>query len=178
MVSGSSFAPRTLPSNQENMSLGSSVRPSIRERRWIPTVTDSTSVTAFQHFAVVTNTKQLRVVENKEKLPWSVYLGVCGMPGTRTRHLVTTCWSHMCAHIRTGQTAHHAWMEFAHAAKPVSPPIPMSLSTYSMLLLTDTGRRSLCHRCCGYVAPWLLYSALHPGIYAHDQPALAGPVGA
>ncbi|KAI0706447.1 NAD(P)-binding protein [Earliella scabrosa] len=51
-------------------------------------------VLPFQRYAVVTNTKQLRVVENKEKLPWSLYVGVCGMPG---------------------QTAHHAWQEFAHS---------------------------------------------------------------
>ena len=31
----------------------------------------------------MTYAKQMRVVENKEKLQWSVYLGVCGMPGTR-----------------------------------------------------------------------------------------------
>ncbi|KAI0750179.1 NAD(P)-binding protein [Daedaleopsis nitida] len=39
--------------------------------------------------------KELRVIENKEGIPWSAYVGVCGMPG---------------------QTAHHGWTEFA---KPV-----------------------------------------------------------
>ncbi|KAH9937952.1 hypothetical protein B0H21DRAFT_833396 [Amylocystis lapponica] len=36
------------------------------------------------------------ILKNEEKLPWSVYLGVLGMPG---------------------QTAHHGWNEYAHAKK-------------------------------------------------------------
>ena len=40
----------------------------------------------FQEFTVVAEPAQLgsdifRVLENKEGLPWSVYVGVCGMPG-------------------------------------------------------------------------------------------------
>ncbi|OSX59414.1 hypothetical protein POSPLADRAFT_1075592 [Postia placenta MAD-698-R-SB12] len=49
-----------------------------------------------QEYIVVNSASKFRVLENKEKLPWSVYVGVCGMPG---------------------QTAHHAWREFAHAPK-------------------------------------------------------------
>ncbi|KAI0918241.1 hypothetical protein AcV7_007041 [Taiwanofungus camphoratus] len=49
----------------------------------------------FQEYAVFppSAATTVRVLENKERLPWSVYVGVCGMPG---------------------QTAHHAWAEFAH----------------------------------------------------------------
>ncbi|RDX46264.1 NAD(P)-binding protein [Lentinus brumalis] len=45
----------------------------------------------FQEYLVIPN-PQLRILENKENLSWSAYLGVCGMPG---------------------QTAHHAWKEYA-----------------------------------------------------------------
>ncbi|KZT65252.1 alcohol dehydrogenase [Daedalea quercina L-15889] len=52
----------------------------------------------FQEYAVFTDPAQLgdvfRVLENKERLPWSAYVGVCGMPGA---------------------TAHHAWHAFADA---------------------------------------------------------------
>ncbi|KAH9914710.1 alcohol dehydrogenase [Fomitopsis serialis] len=53
----------------------------------------------FQEYAVFADPAYLgsdvfRVLENKECLPWSAYVGVCGMPGA---------------------TAHHAWHEFAHA---------------------------------------------------------------
>jgi len=47
----------------------------------------------FQQYVVVKDTSSLRVLKNEEKLPWSLYVGVCGMPG---------------------QTAYHAWKEFAH----------------------------------------------------------------
>jgi len=50
----------------------------------------------FQQYFVEKNASQLRVLENKEGLPWSVYVGVGGMPG---------------------QTAHHAWKEFASPQK-------------------------------------------------------------
>ncbi|KAI0788288.1 NAD(P)-binding protein [Fomes fomentarius] len=48
----------------------------------------------FEQYTVVTNPALVgaQVIENKEKLPWSVYVGVCGYPGA---------------------TAHHAWKEYA-----------------------------------------------------------------
>ncbi|KAM5534492.1 hypothetical protein V8D89_011824 [Ganoderma adspersum] len=49
----------------------------------------------FQHYEVVESTRLL-VLENKEGLPWSAYVGVAGMPG---------------------QTAYYAWKEFAEAKK-------------------------------------------------------------
>ncbi|KAI0750197.1 hypothetical protein C8Q80DRAFT_1166557 [Daedaleopsis nitida] len=36
------------------------------------------------------------MLENKEHLPWSVYVGVCGSPG---------------------QTSYHGWLEYSHAKK-------------------------------------------------------------
>ncbi|CCM07036.1 uncharacterized protein FIBRA_09355 [Fibroporia radiculosa] len=47
----------------------------------------------FQEYFVSKDASSFRVLENKEKLPWSVYVGV------------------------GGQTAHHAWKEYAHAKK-------------------------------------------------------------
>ncbi|TBU55126.1 NAD(P)-binding protein [Dichomitus squalens] len=52
----------------------------------------------FQEYVVLSDPSKARtrVLENKESLPWTVYLGVCGMPG---------------------QTAHHGWYEFSHFKK-------------------------------------------------------------
>ncbi|KAL7284701.1 hypothetical protein ACG7TL_002005 [Trametes sanguinea] len=35
----------------------------------------------FQHYVIESDERAFRVLENKEGLPWSVYVGVCGMPG-------------------------------------------------------------------------------------------------
>ncbi|CAL1711174.1 unnamed protein product [Somion occarium] len=48
----------------------------------------------FQHYTILKDLEGLRILENKEKLPWSAYVGVAGMPG---------------------QTAYCAWKEYAHA---------------------------------------------------------------
>ncbi|KAI0725229.1 NAD-P-binding protein [Fomitopsis betulina] len=53
----------------------------------------------FQEYAVIADPANMgsecfRVLDNKEGLPWSVYVGVCGMPGA---------------------TAHHAWREYSRA---------------------------------------------------------------
>ncbi|KZT03633.1 NAD(P)-binding protein [Laetiporus sulphureus 93-53] len=50
----------------------------------------------FQEYFVAKDAKGFSVLENKEKLPWSAYVGVLGMPG---------------------QTAHHGWKELAHPKK-------------------------------------------------------------
>jgi len=50
----------------------------------------------FQEYFIAKNAGAFRVLKNEEKLPWSVYIGVCGMPG---------------------KTAHHGWKEFAHPQK-------------------------------------------------------------
>ncbi len=36
---------------------------------------------AFQEYAIVHDFSTIRVVENNENVPWSVYVGVLGMPG-------------------------------------------------------------------------------------------------
>ncbi|KAI1792111.1 NAD(P)-binding protein [Ganoderma leucocontextum] len=50
----------------------------------------------FQEYAIVHDLSTVRVVENSERLPWSLYLGVLGMPG---------------------QTAYYGWSEFARPKK-------------------------------------------------------------
>ncbi|OCH96221.1 NAD-P-binding protein [Obba rivulosa] len=50
----------------------------------------------FQEYFIAQNPKEYRLLENKEGLPWSVYVGVCGMPG---------------------QTAYYAWKEWSDAKK-------------------------------------------------------------
>lgn len=37
--------------------------------------------TAFQTYFVVPDAKNMQVIDNKDNLPWSAYVGVCGMPG-------------------------------------------------------------------------------------------------
>ncbi|KZT23265.1 NAD-P-binding protein [Neolentinus lepideus HHB14362 ss-1] len=54
------------------------------------------SVFPFQEYFVDTDPKKYRVLENKEGLPWSVYVGAAGMPG---------------------QTAWYAWQEYSAAKK-------------------------------------------------------------
>ncbi|EMD32975.1 hypothetical protein CERSUDRAFT_118403 [Gelatoporia subvermispora B] len=50
----------------------------------------------FQEYFVAQDAQQFRLLENKEGLPWSAYVGVCGMPG---------------------QTAYYAWKEWSAAKK-------------------------------------------------------------
>ncbi|EMD34313.1 hypothetical protein CERSUDRAFT_117192 [Gelatoporia subvermispora B] len=50
----------------------------------------------FQEYNVVKDLAEFRLLENKEGLPWTVYVGVCGMPG---------------------QTAYYAWKEWSAAQK-------------------------------------------------------------
>lgn len=50
----------------------------------------------FQHYFVANDADAFRVVKNEVKLPLSVYVGVCGMPG---------------------QTAYHGWKEYASPTK-------------------------------------------------------------
>lgn len=53
-------------------------------------------IVPFQEYFVDTDHTKYRVLENKEKLPWSVYLGAAGGPG---------------------QTAYYAWKEYASPKK-------------------------------------------------------------
>ena len=36
---------------------------------------------AFQEYTVLYSTKDVRILKNEEKLPWTLYVGVAGMPG-------------------------------------------------------------------------------------------------
>jgi NADPH-dependent curcumin reductase CurA len=51
---------------------------------------------AFVEYWIANDAKKFRILENKEKLPWSLYVGLAGMPG---------------------QTAWMAWKEYAAAQK-------------------------------------------------------------
>ncbi|CAL1711894.1 unnamed protein product [Somion occarium] len=51
---------------------------------------------AFQTYTILKDLTGLRILENKEGLPWSAYVGIAGMPG---------------------QTAYYAWKEYAAAKK-------------------------------------------------------------
>ena len=51
---------------------------------------------AHQQYFVKANLDGMRVIENPQKLPWSYYVGVCGMPG---------------------KTAYMAWKEYSGAKK-------------------------------------------------------------
>ncbi|KAH6871380.1 alcohol dehydrogenase [Coprinopsis sp. MPI-PUGE-AT-0042] len=50
----------------------------------------------FQQYAVRANLDGMRIIDNPQKLPWSYYVGVCGMPG---------------------KTAYMAWREYSSAKK-------------------------------------------------------------
>ena len=43
----------------------------------------SCSDIAFKHYVILPSADNIRVLENKEGLPWSLYVGVAGMPGTQ-----------------------------------------------------------------------------------------------
>ncbi|KAF8996526.1 alcohol dehydrogenase [Cyathus striatus] len=53
-------------------------------------------VLPFANYTIVTTTKELRILDNKHNLPWSVYVGAAGMPG---------------------KTAYMAWKEYSYAKK-------------------------------------------------------------
>lgn len=44
----------------------------------------------FQEYFVANDASAFTVLENKENLPWSTYVGVCGMPGISSPSLVRT----------------------------------------------------------------------------------------
>ena len=50
-------------------------------RLWEGWLTNSHAT--FQQYAIIKSDalKDLRIVENKENIPWSAYVGICGMPG-------------------------------------------------------------------------------------------------
>lgn len=52
-----------------------------------------------------------QILENKENLPWSVYLGVGGMPGKT----IASYHPSSTSDSLEGATAYMAWKEYAHA---------------------------------------------------------------
>ena len=46
---------------------------------------------AFQQYNILKDTSRVRKLENKENLPWSVFLGVCGVPGELPKVRIVSC---------------------------------------------------------------------------------------
>ena len=60
----------------------------------------------------------VRLVENRERLPWSLYVGVLGMPGEQS--VVRDCHKRRGWYllgVSPGQTAYYGWSEFARPKK-------------------------------------------------------------
>ncbi|PIL25993.1 hypothetical protein GSI_11747 [Ganoderma sinense ZZ0214-1] len=91
----SSFPPFSIGQTLINHAVGLVLRS---ENLAIPKGSHVAGLFPFQEYAVLSGpvSPRVRVVENKENLPWSVFVGVCGMPG---------------------QTAHHGWHEYSHSKK-------------------------------------------------------------
>ena len=67
-----------------------------------------------------TDASEYRVIKNEEKLPWSAYVGICGMAGASDMPAMTTQRSALT--WIPGETACYAWKEYARAQKVrVSP---------------------------------------------------------
>lgn len=77
-----------------------------------PAFTVRYCVAEYQNYNILKKLGDLRVIDNKEKLPWSTYLGVLGMPGKGVSILK---WSLLIGTI--GQTAYMAWKEYSEAKK-------------------------------------------------------------
>ena len=66
----------------------------------------------FSEYWVAPKLDGFRILENKENLPWSAYVGVAGMPG---------------------QTAYCAWKEFAFAKKGETVFVTAGAGAYAVL---------------------------------------------
>lgn len=58
----------------------------------------------------------IRLVENSEHLPWSLYVGVLGMPGERCL-MLSYAPKALFTKVPPGQTAYYGWSEFARPKK-------------------------------------------------------------
>ncbi|KAI0749872.1 NAD(P)-binding protein [Daedaleopsis nitida] len=70
----------------------------------------------FQHYVIQKNAKLFRKVKSKPNVPWSAYVGVCGMPG---------------------QTAYYAWKEYANPQKHSTATKTSFLRTVVQLAKAD-----------------------------------------
>ena len=50
--------------------------------RLCPATDSGTARAAFQQYTIQKNAKAFHKVESKPNVPWSAYVGICGMPGT------------------------------------------------------------------------------------------------
>ena len=69
---------------------------------------------AFQEYSVLSTVECSRILKNEEKLPWSVYVGVAGMPGMYRVHDITRA---IYLTRPSGQTAYSGWKEYASPQK-------------------------------------------------------------
>lgn len=69
--------------------------------------------TDFQNYVIKDKLQglALRKVENKEKLPLSVFIGVLGMPGKSS----LLFYANVCSMVTLGKTAYMAWKEYSRA---------------------------------------------------------------
>lgn len=85
MVLVSSFAPRTPLSKWGNISTASMVYQRESLVLW-PDAYRYACRIAFREYAVLKDLadlgRRVRVLDSLPRLPWSAYIGVCGMPGT------------------------------------------------------------------------------------------------
>ena len=79
---------------------------------------------AHANYFVQPNLDHFVILKNEEGLPWRVYVGVCGMPGTHsnpthscTRVVLVTITKN-CVFFKTlGKTAYMGWKAFSEAKK-------------------------------------------------------------
>ena len=69
---------------------------------------------AFQNYFIKKNLDGLKVLENPHKLPWSVFVGVLGMPGKRLEKC--QCYQ-IINKFLLGKTAYMGWKEYSKAKK-------------------------------------------------------------
>ena len=69
--------------------------------------------TAFKEYFILDKPDETRILENKEGLPWSVYLGAAGMPGKQAE----VSWPMFSVERGVGMTAFMGWKEHSKTKK-------------------------------------------------------------
>lgn len=68
---------------------------------------------AYEEYFVWAKDKQTKLLKNEENIPWSLYIGVAGMPGNLHRHLPL----HRSLTKISGMTAYVGWKKYARFNK-------------------------------------------------------------
>jgi len=69
--------------------------------------------TAFKEYFILDKLGGTRILENREVLPWSVYLGAAGMPGKQAK----VSWLMFWVERGVGKTAFMGWRAYSRAKK-------------------------------------------------------------